>query len=170
MGRFIKPFPENLANYPLVLPASQFQTSNNIRVLQSFSPPASHRPSEITLGRHEAHNAASQFSSISSPTLQSSPLSVQTAPAPLIHFEKTEEAEAAVHYAEVPAVPGPGLRLDPHELLAPAVHTESQLHPAVHTRSELHPVVHTESERGPGPGLHIEPHPAPEFKSFVNLG
>ena len=153
-------------------------------MLQSFSPLASHRPSEITLGHHEAHDAASQFSSISSPTLQSSPLSVQTAPAPLIHFEKTEEAEAAVHYAEVPAVPGPGLRLDPHELLAPAVHTlsefhpavhtrselhqavhtRSELHPAVHTRSKLHPVVHTESERGPGPGLHIEPHPAPEFK------
>ena len=135
-------------------------------MLQSFSPPASHRPSEITLGHHEARDAASQFSSISSPTLQSSPLSVQTAPTSLIQFAETEEAEAAVHYAEVPAVPGPGLRLDPHELLAPAVHTEPQLHPAVHTRSELHPAVHIKSELGPGPGpgLHIEPNPKPEFK------
>ena len=137
-------------------------------MVQSLSPPVSHRPSEITLGHHEAHHAASQLSSSSSPTLQSSPLSVQTsvqtAPAPIIQFAEAEESEAAVHYAEVPAVPGPGLRLDPHELLAPAVHTEPQLHPAVHTRSELHPAVHIKSELAPGPGQHIEPNPKPEFK------
>merc|ERR1712032_181243 len=111
-SRFIKPFPENLANYPWILrssndvsnllappSSSHFQKGikNDVQeVYTSFSPPVSHRPaSEISLGSLESSQPSSTLASV----LPSSPGHQVEGHGDLVHHT------AVLHREELP---GPG--------------------------------------------------------------